>query len=124
MKILVIALGGALGSVLRVWVSTSVYNRFPSNFPWGTISVNAIGSFLIGLMFIVIQQRFNDSEVLRGFIIIGLLGGFTTFSTFSLETLLLLETGFWAKAMINIIGSVLICIFSAFVGMGIGRWAT
>ena len=124
MKILAIALGGALGSVLRVWVSTSVYNRFPSNFPWGTISVNAIGSFLIGLLFIVIQQRFDDSEILRGVIIIGMLGGFTTFSTFSLETILLLETGFWAKALVNIIGSVSICVFSAFVGMGLGRWAT
>jgi len=124
MKILAIAIGGALGSVLRVWISTSIYNRFPSNMPWGTISVNALGSLLIGLSFVIIQQRFNDSEVLRGFIIIGMLGGFTTFSTFSLETLLLLETGFWAKALINILGSVLICIFSAFVGMGIGRWAT
>jgi CrcB protein len=124
MKVLAIALGGALGSVLRVWLSTSVYNRYPSNFPWGTISVNAIGSFLIGLLFIVIQQRFDDNEILRGFIIVGMLGGFTTFSTFSLETLLLLETGFWVKALANILASVSICVFSAFVGMGIGRWAT
>ncbi len=124
MNILAIAFGGAIGSVLRVWASTSIYNRFPSNFPWGTISVNAVGSLLIGLLFVIIQQRFHDNEVLRALVIVGMLGGFTTFSTFSLETLLLVQSGFWAKALLNILGSVLVCVFSAFVGMEIGRWAT
>ena len=113
-----------MGSVLRFWLSTSIQTRFPANFPLGTLSVNAIGSLLIGILFVIIQQRFHGNEILRGLIIVGLLGGFTTFSTFSLETLQLIQIGFWNKALLNIISSVLVCILGALVGMGIGRLAT
>lgn len=124
MKFLAIALGGAAGSVLRFWLSTAIQTRFPVNFPLGTLSVNVIGSLLIGMSLIIIQQRFQGNEILRAMIIIGLLGGFTTFSAFSLETLQLLQGGFWNKALLNIIGSVLVCLVAAWVGMGIGRMAT
>ena len=124
MKIMVIALGGAMGSVLRFWLSTSVQARFPANFPWGTLSVNALGSLLIGILFVIIQQRFHGNEILRAMLIVGLLGGFTTFSTFSLETLQLIQIGLWSRALLNIISSVAVCILGALVGIGIGRLAT
>ncbi len=122
MKFLAIALGGAAGSVLRCWMSTSIQHRFASNFPIGTLSVNALGSLLIGLVFVLAQHRLHGNEIFRGLVMIGLLGGFTTFSTFSLETLQLLQTGFWSKALLNIISSVLVCILCAFSGMQFGRW--
>ena len=127
MNIVVIALGGAMGSVIRYLMMTSIQNRFNQfhqGFPLGTLAVNVLGSFLIGLLFIVIQQRFHSSELLRGFLIIGLLGGFTTFSAFSFETLHLLESGFWGKAFLNIISSIFFCIASAFAGIEFGRWLT
>lgn len=124
MKFLLIALGGALGSVVRFWLSTSIQTRFPTNFPLGTLSVNAIGSLLIGVLFVVVQERFHGNEILRGMIIVGLLGGFTTFSAFSLETLQLVQIGLWNKALLNIISSVLVCILAAWAGIGIGRLVT
>ncbi len=124
MKLIAIAFGGAVGSVLRFWLSTVIQTRFTTNFPWGTLSVNAIGSFLIGMLLVIIQQRFAGNEILRGMIIIGLLGGFTTFSTFSLETIQLLQSGFWNKALLNIISSIVVCLVATLVGMGIGRMAT
>ncbi len=124
MNLIAIALGGAAGSVLRFWLSTVIQARFAANFPWATLSVNAIGSLLIGMLLVIIQQRFADNELLRGMILIGLLGGFTTFSTFSLETLQLIQSGFWNKALLNMVGSVVICVVATLVGMGIGRMTT
>ena len=123
MKLIAIALGGAAGSVLRFWLSTVIQTRFAANFPLGTLSVNAIGALLIGLLLVIIQQRFQGNEILRGLIIIGFLGGFTTFSTFSLETLQLLHSGFWHKALLNIVSSILVCLLAAWVGMAVGRLA-
>lgn len=126
-KILAVALGGALGSVLRYWMSTSVQaamqNRIGINFPIGTLTVNAVGSLLIGLAFMIIQSRFSGNELLKGLVIVGLLGGFTTFSAFSFETLGLLQTELWGKALLNIIFSVLLCLVAALAGMELGRWA-
>ena len=116
-----IALGGAVGSVLRYLLAVWVHDRMPGGFPYGTLSVNIIGSFLIGVVFVIIQSRFPGSEIVRASVIVGLLGGFTTFSTFSLETLTLIQTGYWASAVLNIIVSVLSCIICAFLGMEIAR---
>ena len=129
MQIFVIALGGAFGAVLRYWMSGFIQSRqnmdsVTMHFPLGVLVVNVIGSLLIGLLFVVIDQRFDNNEVVRGLLLTGLLGGFTTFSTFSLETVLLLQYGLWAKALLNIIGSLILCIAAAYVGLMLGRWIT
>ena len=126
-----IAIGGAMGSVLRFWLSNNIHHRLQSGFPVGTLMVNVVGSFLIGLVFVILQQRFpgdvqgnitaNSNELIRGFLVVGLLGGFTTFSTFSLETVHLIQSGSWLKGVSNALISVFICVFSAFAGLQIGR---
>ena len=131
-QLIAIAVGGAIGSTLRYMMAASVNQRLQGTstlpvFPFGTLLVNTIGCFLIGLIFVLLQQRVSAHdgyELLRGFIIIGVLGGFTTFSTFSLETLQLMQYGLWGKAMINIISSVGVCILAAMAGMGVGRVLT
>ncbi len=128
-QLIPIAVGGAIGSVLRFLIASSINQRAQGAssvpiFPFGTLLVNSIGCFLIGLFFIVLQQRFthhSNFDLLRGLIMIGILGGFTTFSTFSLETLQLMQVGLWGKALLNIIASVGVCIFAAMAGIGIGR---
>lgn len=124
MNYLAIALGGALGSVLRFWLSVSIQQRLQSGFPIGTLSVNILGSLLIGFCLVISQQRFAGNEIFRTFAIVGILGGFTTFSTFSLETVQLVQSGFWFKALLNIISSVLVCVVAAFTGLQLGRFFT
>lgn len=129
-QLLVIALGGAVGSVCRFLVSFAISQRAQSSvlimgFPFATLLVNAVGSFLIGVAYLVLQQRFADHgayDLLRSFIVVGLLGGFTTFSAFSLETLHLLEYGLIGKALLNIIASLTICMLAVFAGATLGRW--
>ena len=121
MYYLAVAVGGAIGSVLRYWITSSIQYRTSTNFPLGTLTVNIIGSLLIGLFFVIIYQKLEENELLRNLIMIGLLGGFTTFSAFSIETLNLLQSGFWFKALLNIILSVSICILSAYAGIVLGR---
>jgi len=129
MQLFYIAVGGALGAVCRFLVSNAVNQRFASagGFPVGTLAVNGIGSFLIGVLFVVLNHYFsgqNAFDHLRSLIIIGMLGGFTTFSTFSLETLQLIESGLWSKALLNIILSVLLCVLAAAAGVATARLAT
>ena len=91
-KLLLIALGGGIGSVLRFLVTAGIHQWFHKVFYWGTISVNIIGSFLIGIAWAFFEQHI-EQENLRFFIMLGLLGGFTTFSSFSLESLNLFKSG-------------------------------
>ena len=85
------------------------------------MSVNILGSLLVGFCYAIFYQRFAGNEFLRAFIIFGILGGFTTFSTFSLETVNLVHSGFWLRALLNIIVSVLTCVVAAAAGLQIGR---
>ena len=129
MQLLYIAIGGALGAVCRFLVSNAINQRFASagSFPIGTLAVNGIGSFLIGSLFVILHHYFSEQNAfdhLRSLIIIGMHGGFTTFSTFSLETLQLIEAGLWSKAMLNIILSVSVCIVAAAAGVAAARLAT
>ena len=116
-----IAAGGALGAVLRFLVSNGVHSFMSRDFPYGTLTVNVIGSFLMGLTYVMLIERLNLSPEWRAFIIVGLLGAFTTFSTFSIETLLLIESSELSKALINVILSVVLCIMGSWIGIILGR---
>lgn len=120
--LIVVALGGAVGAVFRFLISTGVYQWLGRGFPYGTLTVNVIGSFLIGLMTeALLLQRISLALEYRSAILVGLFGSLTTFSTFSLETLYLLEQGNFAKAGMNVLISVFICIFAVWVGLNLGR---
>lgn len=116
-----IAGGGALGALLRFYASQTVHLWFGRGFPYGTLFVNVSGSFLMGLLYILFMDRIQVSPELRSALLVGLLGAFTTFSTFSVETLNLVEGGEIAKAVLNIVLSVLLCIGAAWAGVTIGR---
>lgn len=116
-KILIlIGSGGFAGSILRYIISMGVQNKFLSSFPYGTLSVNVIGSFLIGVVYALVE-RGNLSPEARIFLATGLLGGFTTFSAFSLDALNLLQEGLWFEGTAYIISSVLLGIAFAFLGL-------
>jgi len=117
-----IALGGALGALSRFWVSDLIYQTYGRSFPWGTLAVNLLGSFLIGFLYILLDNRFNDYPELRAILMVGFLGAFTTFSTFSLDSFLLIESGYWFKALINILSNVFACLFAVWLGFLIGRF--
>ena len=118
---LAVALGGALGSLGRYWLTISLVRYPPHWLPLGTVSVNVLGSLIIGLVWAYLQQR-NESEFIRLFVAVGILGGFTTFSTFSLETVYLIGESEWVRALINIMMNVVSCLLAAAAGLGIGRW--
>jgi CrcB protein len=91
------------------------------DFPFGTLAVNVLGSFMMGLLFVILIERYITSVELRAGIIFGFLGAFTTFSSFSFETLSLLDSGEWDKALLNVILSVVCCLAATWLGIGIGR---
>ncbi len=112
-----IAIGGALGSVLRY----VTFRLVPlAGFPLGTLAVNASSSFLIGFVYIFLQHRMVDDS-LRLFLVVGILGGFTTFSAFSLETLHLLQDGYSGKAFLNITLSIILCLLACYAGIGAAK---
>lgn len=119
--VLAIAMGGALGSVLRFWVSNWVTGMLGRGFPYGTLLVNVSGSLLMGFLYIVLIEKFNASTEWRALLLIGLLGGFTTFSSFSMETFNLIEAGEILKALGNVILSVSVCLAATWLGVAVGR---
>jgi CrcB protein len=120
-NIFFVFIGGGLGSILRYLLSGAIYRWTNSVFPLGTIAVNTIGCFLIGLMMAGMGGRFIVSPSLRIFLTIGLLGGFTTFSTFSYETIALLKDGEILFSTINIIGSFVVCLAATYAGTLAGK---
>jgi len=120
-QVLAIAAGGAVGSVLRFWMSTWVHTFAGRSFPYGTLTVNVLGCLAMGFLFVLFVDRLSDNAVLRAGILIGMLGGFTTFSSFSIETLNLIEQGAWLKAVVNMTGSLLLCVAATWVGVILGR---
>jgi CrcB protein len=113
-----VALGGALGSVSRFWLAMTVAQRLEEIFPWGTLTVNVIGSFIIGFTTVLTgpDGRLFVPADARIFVIVGFCGGFTTFSTFSLQTLSLLRDGDMTRAGLNIVVSVAACLLSVWLG--------
>ncbi len=120
-QILAIAGGGAIGAVLRFWVSTGVYSITGRSFPYGTLVVNVLGSLVMGFLYIWLIEKFADGTTLRAFLVIGLLGAFTTFSTFSIETLNLMMAGQHVRALGNTLLSVVLCVGAAAVGVAIAK---
>ena len=115
-----VALGGAIGSGLRWGLSGVVQRWTGSTFPWGTFAVNALGSLAIGVIAALALERALVSPATRAFLVPGLLGGFTTFSAYSYETLALLRDGQWLAATFYALGSVATGIAAAFAGYALG----
>lgn len=122
-QLIAIALGGSIGAVLRFLVANGIYAILGKNFPHGTLFVNVTGSLLMGFLTELLVQRFAIAVEYRTAILVGLLGAFTTFSTFALETLYLFEAGNLLKAFLNIFLSVLLCLGACWLGLVLGRWA-
>ena len=120
-RVLAIAAGGAVGAVLRYWVSSGTHALLGRGFPYGTLVVNVLGSFAIGFLFVLFLERMTLSGEWRAGILVGVLGAFTTFSTFSIETLNLLEDGAHLKASLNVVLSVALCLAGAWFGLLLGR---
>jgi CrcB protein len=119
--LLFIACGGAIGSLFRYGSSLGIYALVGKDFPYGTLFVNVLGSFLMGLLSILMVERLNIGPEWRAMVLVGLLGSFTTFSTFSIETLNLFEQGDMFKALANIVFSIIVCISAVWLGVIAGR---
>jgi len=113
-----VALGGALGALARYGISGWVYDRMGESFPWGTLVVNLVGCLALGLVIRWLQVSAVSPEV-RPFLTIGVLGAFTTFSTFSYETVALLQEGQWLRAGLYMGGSVVLGLIAMLAGMAL-----
>ena len=120
-QVVAIAAGGAVGAVLRWLLAGSVQRLAGGAFPWGTFAVNALGSFLIGFLFVYMVERSAVSELWRLAVTVGMLGALTTFSTFSLESLRLLQSGAVAMAVANVFGQILVCMSLTWLGIQLAR---
>ena len=113
---LLVALGGAFGSVGRFWLNGLVTARAGDGFPWGTLLINVLGSFAIGIFAAMPATQ----DTAKKFLMAGICGGFTTFSAFSLQTLELTQRGEWLRAGGNILGSVVLCLVAVWLRWMIG----
>jgi CrcB protein len=107
---IVVSLGAALGGGLRYWVSNAAYKIFPSTFPYGTLAVNVIGSFILGILIFMFDEKELITPGVRLFLAVGFCGGFTTFSTFSLETINLLKDSQFIPGLLNILLNLFLCL--------------
>jgi CrcB protein len=121
MPVLAVALGGALGSVARYLVVGQMTRWLGAAFPWGTLTVNVVGGLAIGLLAETMALKWSMTQETRLFLITGLLGGFTTFSAFSLEIVALVERGELGGAVAYVLASVLLSVGAVFVGMALIR---
>lgn len=117
----IVFLGGGLGSVARWWASNLAGERMGHGFPWGTLMVNVSGSLIIGLFATLTAPdgRWTVSPQARLFFMAGVCGGYTTFSSFSLQTLELMQAGQWSRAALNVLLSVTLCLFGVWLGHAI-----
>lgn len=116
-----VAGGGALGASSRHVLSRAVHELLGRDFPWGTLVVNTAGSLLLGLVYVILVERSLGETWWRPAIVAGFLGALTTFSTFSMDTMNLLEQGRVLVAGINILANVVICLAAAWVGLVVSR---
>jgi fluoride exporter len=120
---LAVAVGGAIGSLARFWITLAMTALTGPQFPWGTLLINVLGSFVIGLVagFTLVPARVAMHPDLRIFLMTGFCGGFTTFSSFSLQTLELMQAGELVQALGYVLGSVVLCILFTFGGWALAR---
>lgn len=116
-----VAVGGAIGAVARYAMSGMAHARLGVGFPYGTLLVNTLGCFLLALIIEIAGTRYIIPPNVKLFLTVGVLGGFTTFSTYSHETLSLARDGMFALAMLNAVGSIVLGLLGAYAGMVIGR---
>lgn len=120
-QLIAVAIGGAAGAVMRWLMASGVQKMAGGAFPWGTFAVNAIGSFLLGFLFVWLIERSTASELLRLGLTVGFLGAFTTFSTYSLDSIRLLQEGALVLAFGNVIGQVVVCLTLTWIGVQLAR---
>jgi CrcB protein len=120
--LLAVALGGALGSLLRYVVAGFVQSAAWPGFPWGIFVVNITGGFAMGIIVELSALKLNLTPEIRAFLTVGILGGYTTFSTFSLDSALLIERGNYSGAALYVTGSALLSILALFAGLWLVRW--
>jgi len=120
-QVIAIAVGGAFGSVLRYGLSTWVHTLVGRGFPYGTLAVNVLGCLAMGFLFVLLVERMGESALWRAGLLIGVLGGFTTFSSFSIETFNLIEQGSLVKAAGNMAASLFLCLGATWLGVLLAR---
>lgn len=116
-----IFIGAGLGGILRFWISKFSYLTLGHQFPYGTLIVNVSGCFLMGFLYVLLFEKMASAPQLRSLLLVGLLGGYTTFSAFTIETLNLFENEAPVSAMINILLSVILSLLATWLGMLGGR---
>lgn len=121
--VIAIAAGGALGAVIRHFVNNSAVALWGSAFPWGILLINVSGSFVMGLLAGLLAHIWDPSQTLRAFLTVGFLGGFTTFSAFSLDTMLLIERGEFFLAGLYMVSSVVLAVGALAAGLYLVRMA-
>lgn len=121
-ELMAVAAGGAIGASLRWLMAGAVQRMAGGAFPWGTFAVNALGSFLLGFLFVYMIERSSAGELLRLVVTVGLLGAFTTFSTYSLESVRLLQAGAYALAVGNVVSQVVVCLALTWLGVQLARF--
>lgn len=119
--IIAIAVGGALGAIARHFVTYQVTLLFGHGFPWGTLVVNILGSFILGGLTETLAIAWSPSEALRGFFTVGILGAFTTFSTFSIDVISLYQRGEWITGSLYMLGSVALSLVGFVIGLRLLR---
>jgi CrcB protein len=120
--LLAIAIGGAAGSVGRYLLATAVTQVAGAGWPWGTLTVNVIGGLAIGLIAEMLVLRWQGGPELRAFLVTGILGGFTTFSAFSLEAVALIARDAWSAALAYVAVSVVLSLAATALGIAMARW--
>lgn len=121
LQLLVVMIGGGFGALARFLLTTKVTEKFGNAFPYGTLSVNVIGSFLMGILAMVLVERLALDPLLKLGVFVGFLGAFTTFSTFSMDTLTLFDQGNHFHAISNMFISVLLSVLAVWLGVSIGK---
>ena len=115
-RIILVGVAGLLGTLGRYWLSGLIPKRYGETFPWGTLVVNAVGCFFMGAVYYLSEERFLISPTVRSVILIGLLGGFTTFSSYGLQTFTLLREGEFGLAVLNVTLSNLLGLLLVWAG--------